>query len=113
MIAGMLAILGLWETIANSVLQSGKQKRINEAGVQFKEKRWSDGVKARGRQRIYVQSGSHQSILLAIQWKSLSSRAHYRWCLPGSRYAFNLPKYDVLGLPFYNNVVSTAILFTF
>ena len=109
MIAGMLAMLWLGRLIANLVLQSGKRRRTNKDGVLFRDKRWSDGVKARVQRGFYVQIGSYQSILLAIQRGFLSSRAHYRWSLPSSRYAFNLPRYDVLGLLYYNNVESSIL----
>ena len=109
MIAGMLAMLWLGKTIANLVLQSGKRRRTNKDAVLFGDKRWSDGVEARVQGGFYVQIGSYQSILLAVQSGFLSSRAQYRWSLPGSRHAFNFPRYDVLGLLYYNNVESSIL----
>lgn len=100
MIAGIFTSLWLGEAIANLVFQSGKRRRTDKAGGLFREKRWSKGVKARVQDGFSVQSGPYQSILLAIPRDFSSSRAHYKWYLPGSRYAFNLARYDVLGIPF-------------
>ena len=108
MIAGMLVMLWLGETMANAVFQSGKRRRINEAGVLFRVKRWSDGVKARDQEGVYVQICSYQSILLAIQ-RGLCLLRVCKLIATGTfqlKYAFKLSRYDVIGSPSYNRLVS-------